>query len=169
METTPKKMRRAELITVPNMLKQKVGDGGLDEATIARAEEVLQNNNLPIDFVPVAIELLTVMEIATSKAEKGAFTGEPAIEALLYPAVQLKAQGAMFRFPLISEIGEVLVNFLESVESIDKDMLEVVTAHRTTIAAVIVKNMSGEITPQGQEIKQTLADACDRYYKTRAA
>ena len=44
--------REAKFITPPNILKAKVGAGGLNEAIIERAQDVLENHT--VDFGPLA-------------------------------------------------------------------------------------------------------------------
>src|SRR4051812_24233615 len=111
-----KKFRKAKIITLPNAIKKKVGSGGLDAATLVKAERVLTENK--IDFKPIAAGLLDDLNVAIHTAAANPLKGDEAIiEAMLYPAAQFRAQGMMFRYPLISEISEILINFLETVEA----------------------------------------------------
>lgn len=161
-----KKLRRAELISPPNEIKQKVGSGGLDETVLAKAQEMLESNTE--DFAPVAAGLMEAMNDAIQNARSGAAKGEPAIEALIYPAMQLKAQGGMFKYPLVTEICNILVNFLETVTDLDKDVLDIATAHRRAVHAVIAGKIQGDGGKTGKELKDALMDACNRYYRSRA-
>lgn len=157
-----KKLRTAEIITPPNILKQKMGSGGIDPASLVKAEKVIEKNT--IDFIPIAKELLKTLETSLENAKSGVLQGEAAIESMLHPAVQLKAQGTLFHFPLVTEVSNTLVNFLETVENMDKDVMEIVTAHKTVIGLVISNNMHGDNHPQGSALKTSLLDACTRYY-----
>lgn len=163
-----KKIRRAEYITPPNAIKRKVGSGGLAHEVIEQAQQKLEENT--VDFKPIAADLLNALDIGLQNTINGAIKGEPAVEAMLYPAMQLKAQGAMFHFPLVSEISDILVSFLETVTIPPSDAaLEIVDAHKLAIGVVISSNMTGRGNPQGQELKTSLMDACIRYYKTQKA
>lgn len=160
------KIRKAELIVPPNILKQKIGSGGIDPKLLVKAQEVLETNTT--DFRPIATGLLENMDAAIEFARNNpAAEIEPSIERMIYPAMQLKAQGSMFHFPLITEISDILVNFLETVSGIDKDVLEIVTAHKLAIAAVISANMAGPTGVRGRELTESLMGACLRYYKSR--
>ncbi|MFH1157552.1 MAG: hypothetical protein V1721_01515 [Pseudomonadota bacterium] len=119
------------------------------------------------DFIPIAAEFIEALNRGIQNAENNVTRGEAAIEAMLYPAMQLKAQGAMFRFPLVTEVSDILVNFLETVENIDKNVLEIASAHKMTISVVISNRMTGDGGAQGQSLKTSLTDACSRYYKSR--
>lgn len=161
-----KKRRKAELIVPPNSIKKKVGSGGLDDALITKAQKSLEDNM--IDFRPIAAELIEDLEEKTEAIRNNALHGEPAIKALLYPAMQLKTQGAMCHFPLVSDISDNLINFLETIEAhIDGDVLEIINAHKMAVSVVITTNMYGDGTEQGRQLKKSLTDVCARYYRTR--
>ena len=160
-----KKLRKAELIAPPNRLKEKVGTGGIDETVLMKAQELLETNT--IDFKPIAQMLVDVLHEAISDAKSGALKGEEAIESMLYPAMQLQAQGGMFHYPLISEISNTLVNFLETVSTTDKDVMDIVVAHKMSINAVLASQIKGDGGKTGRELRDALLDACARYYKSR--
>src|SRR5689334_18011463 len=113
----PPKIRRAELISPPNYLKEKVGSGGIDENLLTKAQALLEDNT--VDFKPIADMLIDVLTEAVQNTRAGVLTGENAIEAIIYPAMQLKAQGGMFHYPLVTELSNILVNFLETVNAPD--------------------------------------------------
>ena len=160
-----KKLRQAELINPPNTLKQKVGSGGIEMTSLQKAQQMIEKNTT--DFVPIARELLNALEASITHARDSVTTGEAAIEEMLHPAVQFKAQGALFHFPLITEVSDTLVNFLETVENVDKDVLEIVIAHKKVIGLIIQSNMTDSNTDQAKALKASLLDACARYYKTK--
>ena len=160
-----KKVRNAELLIPPNRLKAKIGSGGIDENVLVKAQELLESNT--VDFKPIALMLVDVLHETISDAKAGTVTGEKAIEAMLFPAMHLKAQGGMFHYPLISEIANILVNFLETVIFVDKDVLDIVVAHKMSMNAVIGSQIKGDGGKVGRELRDALLDACSRYYKTR--
>lgn len=160
-----KKLRKAELIMPPNRLKEKVGSGGIDEKVLSKAQELMENNT--IEFNPIASMMIDVLHEAIADAKTGALTGEAAIEAMLYPAMQLKAQGTMFHYPLVSDISNTLVNFLETVGMADKDVLDIVVAHKMSLNAVLASQIKGDGGKVGRELREALLDACARYYKAK--
>jgi hypothetical protein len=165
LDPTQKKLRKAELITPPNILKEKVGSGGLDETVLVKAQAMLESNT--VDFAPIATMLLDSLGEAIQKVTSGTLTGEPAIEAMIYPAMQLKAQGTMFHYALVTDISDTLVNFLETVSIVDKDVLDIVSAHRKAIAATVTGRIKGDGGKTGADLRNALLDACNRYYRTR--
>jgi len=160
-----KKVRLAALIDPPHTIKHKVGSGGLDEAVLQKAQELLEKNT--IEFEPLASMMMDLLNEAISDAKSGGKKGEEAIEALIYPAMQLKAQGSMFHYPLVTDIGNILVNFLETVENVDKDVLDIIVAHKMSMNAVLSSKLKGDGGTTGQELRDALLDACNRYYKTK--
>src|SRR5690242_20454244 len=113
----PKKLRRAQTIMPPNKLKEKVGSGGIDQTVVAKAQDMIETNT--VDFNTTAIVLLALLSKTLEEAQTGARQGEDTINALLYPAMQLKAQGALFQYPLVTDIAAILIDFLETVETLD--------------------------------------------------
>lgn len=159
------KIRRAELISPPNRLKEKVGSGGIDEAVLMKAQELLEKNT--INFEPIANMLLDLLVEAIADAKAGTTKGEEAIEAMIYPAMQMKAQGSMFHYPLISDISHILVNFLETVEDMNRDVLDIVVAHKMSIKAVLASHLKGDGGKTGKELREALMEACGRYYRNK--
>ena len=160
------KLRTARIVTPLNVLKQKIGSGGIDAATLAKAEQVLENNT--IDFRPIAKDLLNDLDQAIENARKSKTKDESLVEAMIYPAAQFLALGSVFHFPLVSDISDNLVGFLETITTPPTDeTLEIITAHRHAIAVVLKENMAGKNPPQGAELKRSLVEACQRHYKTR--
>jgi hypothetical protein len=164
------KVRKAQIINPPNTIKKKVGTGGLDKAVIEKAEEKLETAIEHTDFAPIADDLLQHLDTAL-QAVKGTTTHtEAMVEALLHPAAQFKAQGTMYHYPLVTDMGDILINFLETVTlPLPPDAIELVIAHKKAITAVVHMKMKGADNPQGLALKKSLMEACDRYYKLRKA
>lgn len=157
--------RRAEFIKPPNTLKAKVGDGGLGENILNKAEALLQNNS--VDFLPLAEIYLDSLMKGIDHA-KEAFTEEDhelLISHMLYPAMQLKANGGMFHYPLITDIGDKLIQFLEVIDEPDIEAIEIVLAFHTTMRAVVKARIQGSGGPEGKELNKALIEACERYFE----
>ncbi|HTK84486.1 MAG TPA: hypothetical protein VL625_05310, partial [Patescibacteria group bacterium] len=160
-----KKVRDAQFLTPPNVMKQKVGSGGVATEALAKAEEYIEKNTT--NFKPAGIALVDALAEALRNTRNGGMKSDTAIEFMLYPAVRLKSQGALFHYPLISKISEILVNFLETIETTDEDVFEIVEAHRVAFMYVLNNDINGMGGPQEKTLLGDLLDACGRYYKTR--
>jgi hypothetical protein len=158
----------AQMVVPPNKLKEKAGSGGFDESIVAKAQDEIKNNK--VDFRPIAAELVAQLDKAVTEARSGRITGDASMREIMVPAMQLKAQGSMFHYPLVSDIGNILVNFLETVPEIDADVLEIITAHKASITAAL----SGKIPEKdrgkvGKQLCSALVESCERYAKSRKA
>jgi len=157
--------RKAEYIKPPNTLKAKVGSGGLSEQILAKAQALLENNS--VDFQPLAEMYLTTMMkgIEFSNSPGPDADAEGIIASMLYPAMQLKANGGMFHYPLVTMIADRLVQFLEVIEEPDIDAVEIVLAFHTTIRAVVLGKITGTGGKHGEELVAALSEACMRYFE----
>jgi len=163
-----KQIRKAEFITPPNMLKSKVGSGGLSQTILSKAQDLLENNS--VDFRPLGEMSLdqlqdginqAAVDLDKSEEERSA---EKLIRQMLYPSMQLKANGGMFHYDLVTIIGDKLVQFLEVIEVPDIEALEIVQAFHTTLRAVLLGQIQGTGGRYGAELVQALDDACHRYF-----
>lgn len=156
--------RKGEFIMPPNTLKAKVGSGGLSEEILMKAQELLENNS--VDFQPLAEMYLNAMTNGINAARRAEDDSdpEPLIAAMLYPAMQLKANGGMFHYGLITAAADKLVQFLEVIIKPDADALEIVLAFHTTIRAIIMGRIQGEGGRYGKELLDALDSACLRYF-----
>jgi hypothetical protein len=159
-----KPRRKAEFIKPPNMLKTKVGTGGLSDDILNKAEDLLENNT--VDFQPLAeMYLAGLMKgIELAKEADPADDQEYVISRMLYPGMQLKANGGMFHYPLVTRIADKLIQFLEVIETVDIEVVEIVMAFHTTIRAVVMGRVSGDGGKHGMELMRALNEACMRYF-----
>lgn len=165
---SPPKVRKAQIITPPNTIKGKVGSGGIDKAVLNKAEENLAQSISAVDFTPIADELLKDMDAAIAALKAAQPQTEALVEALLHPAAQFKAQGGMYGYPLVSDIADTLINFLEAVTlPVHAEALDIAAAHRKAITAIVHMKLKEATHPQGVALKVSLVDACDRFFKSR--
>lgn len=161
---TPK--RDATFIMPPNIIKGKVGTGGLNEKVLKRAQKLLETHTA--DFAPLAdIYLSRMMEgiEAAEKVDKNEYNLEDLISAILLPCVQLKANGAMFHYQLITRIADRFVQFMEVVERLDTETLEIARAYHSTIKIVVAGKIKGDGGKQGDALVEELNNACMRYFE----
>lgn len=156
--------RKAEFIKPPNTLKAKVGSGGLSDDILNKAQALLENNT--VDFSPLGEMYLSNLMRGIEKAsdmDKGDDT-EQIISLMIYPAMQLKANGSMFHYPLVTSVADKLVQYLEVIIEPDDDAVEIVMAFHTTLRAIIMGRITGDGGRHGQELLNALVAACQRYF-----
>ena len=161
--------RKAEFIKPPNTLKQMVGHGGLSEEILDKAQKLLEENTQ--DFQPLAFMYLRALMqgIEMAKGATESDDSEQIIANMIYPSMQLKANGGMFHYKLITRIADRLVQFLEVIEEADIEAVEIVLAFHTTMSAVLHGNISGDGGEHGQELESALTAACMRYLSRHPA
>lgn len=158
--------RKAEFFSPPNRLKNKVGYGGISEDILNKAQALLENNT--VDFRPLGeMYLESVMRgVDHVKGLPDSQTSdETTIASILFPVMQLKANGGMFHYNLVTLISDRLIQFLEVVEFLDKDALEIIQAFHTTIRAVLLGQIKGDGGVRGSELLDALNAACYRYFE----
>lgn len=157
--------RKATFIKPPNILKAKVGFGGLNDQILDRAQKLLEEQ--ASDFKPLAEVYLDRMRSGISSAresEEDTSTDEDTIAQILFPCVQLKANGGMFHYPLVTRIADRFVQFIEVVERLDHETLDIAEAFYTTIKIVVNGEIKGDGGVQGEALVSELNNACMRYF-----
>jgi len=159
------KRRHAEYIQPPQTLKAKVGSGGLSENILQKAQALIENSK--VDFIPLAEMYLDTLEknIENTYREvrSGDFDKEYVINSMLYPAIQLKSNGGMFRYPLISSISDHIIRFLEVIDFVDLEVLEIMLAFHASIRAIVAGRIEGDGGEHGVELTKAIHEACLRY------
>lgn len=164
-----KRKREAEFINVPNDLRNKVGTGGLDQNILEKAQALIDNNS--IDFTSSAQRYLTALRegVRLLQTQRHRFETDGLLATIAQPAMQLKANGAMFGFPLVTKIADLLIHFIEVLDRIDDEAIDVIRGFGTALNAVIVGNIRGNGGNEGNDLYQALEDACQRYFKKNKA
>mgnify|MGYP001085751578 CR=1 FL=1 len=149
-------------INAPNYLKQKVGSGGIPPKLIEDAQKVIENNE--VDFTPYTQNFLDFISATIDKALKSKFRTHDHVTEMIYPVMQLKAHGGMFRQPLISEIAASALSFLENIYVLDDDALDVIKAHYNALKPILENRIRGLGGKEGQILVKELHNVCQRYY-----
>lgn len=160
-----KPRRNAEFITPPNVIKAKVGYGGLSNQVLERAQKLLEEHTE--DFAPLARIYLDKMKDGIKAARnlsQDSFD-EDQISLILFPCVQLKANGSMFHYALVTRLADRFVQFMEVVECLDNETLDIADAFHSTIKIVVASQIKGDGGAQGEDLVEELNSACMRYFE----
>jgi hypothetical protein len=153
-----KRFRNAKLIEPEHILKKKAGSGGINPELLHKAQESIDNNK--VDFAPIAKDLLLRLLTATQDNKA---TREQKLEAIIEPVLHIKSQGGMFHYPLMSDIGHILIDFLETVPELDTDVIDIVLAHHKSMQAVLSMT-ENERDAAATMLCAELLNACGRYH-----
>ena len=156
-----------KLVVPENNLKQKVGNGGFSATTLAKAQDNLDKND--IDFRPMATEYAMSLGGIIKDIRAGTIKPDEAIDAIMFPVMQLRAQGSLFKYPSITKISHILIDCLETVKATDKEILDIIDAYKKSVQAMIALQLKDDTNPAVKELCTALGDACGRYEKIKPA
>ena len=153
-----------------HLLRAKVGySKGVDPKKVAKSQKVIENNQ--VDFVPMALGYLDEFDTAVTAARQASDQKPDNSDmlSLIAPIMQLKANGKMFKFSLVSTLANIMLDFLEAVDEIDNDVLEIAAAHHRTLVHIIKHDLRSDDTPEAKEFITELRQACKRYFARQAS
>ena len=146
----------------PNYLKIKVGDGGIPAHLIKRCQEYLESN--PVDFTPYAHRHLEQMKDLHDRIRRGALDDESGKDQVANIVMQLKSNGSMFHYQLISMISDVMLRYLENVTVLNEDYTDIMLMYNRILEIILNKRLNGNGGREGYALTQELHNACLRYY-----
>ncbi len=158
-----KPAEKARFIDPPNILRQKIGRGGIEPLRIERADSFIDEN--PTDFGPYAFEFMARLDEIVKKAKSGKIKDKQAIDMLTQPIMELKANGGMFKYMLVTHIADIVLNFLENIDKLDDDVFEIIAAHQNALTVIVTNKLRGGGGKEGKALSDELDNACKRYYK----
>ena len=165
IDMTEKKEPR--VIKANYVLQAKVGSGPLDEKAVEECQRVMDEAD--VDFAPMANEFLNKLENAVKQVRSGELTGPDAKQAMTQPVMELKANASTFKYDLIGNLANIMLSFLETVNKLDKTVIEIVDVHHKTLKAIIANKMKGDGGASGKALEQELKDACKRYFQAKSS
>ena len=145
-----------------NSLKDKVGDGGIPAYVIKKCQDFLESN--PVDFAPYARRFLERLEIIRHEIETQPLDAGKTLGEIVNIIMQLKSNGSMFHYQLISMVSDVMLHFLENVKKLDSDFLEILIVYNKVLDIILNKKLNGNGGREGYILTQELHSACLRYY-----
>lgn len=155
--------KKAKFIKIENKLQKKAGFGEIAELSISRSENIILNN--AVDFkeiaTPILLNLQRTITVARAKPEHLSVLRQE----LIKPIMELKANGAMFKYDLIGALAGIMLSFLEHINQLDNDAIEIIEAHEKTLSLIVTKGIKGDGGPLGKQVTEELESACGRYYR----
>ncbi len=156
---------KVKMIKPTNTLKKKVGSGGFNETDLIKAQAGIDKNE--IDFRPLAQDLLAELDVILKSIEDKRLPPAEQFSAIMYPMMQLKSQGGLFKYPLVSHISHKALDFLENISGPDDDVIKIVIAYRNSVNAMIRMQLKEIESPVGSKLVQELDQAFARYKKAK--
>ncbi len=130
-----------ELFMPPNMLKGKVGGGGVDlAAAIKRAENAMEN--LKGEFSGMASDAVGALSTA-HRAYMASPDCRNSRAALLRAALDIKGLAATFDFPLMARVAGTLSRLLGEIPEGQSLPLKLIEAHVAAVQVIHRKAITG--------------------------
>ena len=154
---------------LPNRLQQKLSTGEAGEPNepmfdpdlLDEAEEKIVNMETDYsDWVGDSVKSLT-QELAS--ATENPNTAPPHLKNINEIALEIRGQGSMFGYPLMTEFGKSLYEFTVTGHKVTPQLLELVKAHIDLINVVIQGKMKGDGGKVGADLLTSLDQAKKKY------
>ncbi|TNE27755.1 MAG: hypothetical protein EP349_08740 [Alphaproteobacteria bacterium] len=153
---------KVKIYNASKVLQRKAGTGKIDPKKLKEAEKVIEDNT--VNFVPMAMDYLTELEKAIQAAkDNGGETDHH--HKITLPIMHLKSTGTVFKYPLVSDLSDITLTFLETTKTLNDDVLAIVMAHEQLLHAILSEEMSGDGGEKGKAMKKEMASVCNRYLK----
>lgn len=159
---------------LPNNLKSKVaigggasdGAGGIDLDLLQEAEN--QIGQMEDDYSDWVRQSINALVQAVNRCIEDPGTASLHYQTIRDIALELRGQGGVFGYPLVTTFGKSLYEYTAPGQRIDDMHVELVKAHVDGIAAVTRQKIKGDGGEIGTELIKGLAQA-KRKYEDRAA
>ncbi len=141
--------RSFQVLNPPNLLKQKVGSGGLDANAIKKAEKVF--DSLRGEFEEIARGDVAKLSLAAAALLVNPNDIKKRQEVYML-AHELRGQGGSYGYPLVTRFGDQLCRYLDATDILDAKTLIIVKAAADAIAVVINSKVSGDGGETGRQL-----------------
>lgn len=157
-----KKGGKFSMITPPNTLATRVsGSGPISADVLKKAEAAVTKHTK--SFEENAKSTVETMQALLEGLGASGPDNADAIYQIHRKAHDIRGQGGTFGYHLVTNIGDSLFKYTESLKTCDKNSLAVLNAHVDAIRAVLVNKVIGDNDPVGREIAAGLDAAVRKY------
>lgn len=156
------KRKAPSFITPPNTLKTKVGEGGIPAYVLKQCQGYLESN--PVDFTPYGYRYLSQLKEMKLRIDKGGLRLDDVRDDMTNIIMQLKSNGSMFHYQLVSMTSDVTLRFFEHARTLDEDFNDIFNVYINVLEIVLNKKLRGNGGAEGYALTQELHGACLRYY-----
>jgi hypothetical protein len=157
------KEKQARRIKASMELQQRVGTGEIEKKSVVAAQDVMDNTD--VDFKEIAKPELDALQKAIDTAGKG--ITDDTLQSLKTPIMNLKANAAVFKYQMISELTGMVLILFETVDQPDKKIIKIADILHKTILLALAYGMSGDGGKNGAVLIKAFEQVC-RKYKPKA-
>lgn len=161
---------KARITKASRLLQAKVGTGKVSEDKISESQDVI--DDFDSEFEEYVLEHLEGMDKALAAMQaalkKGETPGQDFIDQMIGPVMELKGNASMFNYELVGNLANTILNFLEALEHVDKDVIDILEIHNKTARMILTNHIQGDGGEYGEELRRETKDACKRYFAKQA-
>lgn len=154
-----------QLIKANNLLQAKVGLGLIPHDMILKSQSIIEKNQF--NFKPTALFFLDQFRSALEEIHQNSHTSRRSIENLIDPIMQIKANARIFKYTRLGDLASIMLNFLEGINDLDKDVLDICEAQHRTFTYIVQEELLGDAGSIGQKFENELEAVCKRYIQSR--
>ena len=154
-----------EFIPPSPALKEKAGSGGIPDHLVERAQTHINDNK--VDFVPIAEKYIKDIRSILKKLKGQTSHGKKKslMQDVISCIMQLKAHGGMFNYPVITNISNYILRFVEGNDNINEDLYKIIEAHNETIELITSQQVKLENDERAIALTNELRGVIERYQK----
>lgn len=154
-----KKSTYTVILTANNSLQNKAGSGGIPSFTIKKCQTFLDSNTM--DFLPVAESILDRLYTLLAKLQQKEEYQFAYYEKILECVMQLKANGKMFQYPLITTLGEIVMEHLEQNPTLPEETITILGKFCEILNIILQNKMNTVSAQQEKRFKKQISDLCN--------
>lgn len=142
-------------------LQSKVGTGQIDEAKIAAAQKVMDEDNT--EFSVLAKPDLAKLQTAINAAKESLDDAQGVMQSFKTPIMNLKANAGSFKYEFVGDLTGMVLMLLEAADKPDSKLVKLIDSLHKTILLALANNMKGDGGQAGKELVAAFKEVCRKY------
>ncbi|HEX6957752.1 MAG TPA: Hpt domain-containing protein [Ferrovibrio sp.] len=132
----------------------------LDDELRQKMDALVQNSTA--QFLEETVQSLKMLRDALGRAAADPSSRHEVLEQIREEAFQIKGMGGVFGYPLLTEFGKSLHDFLKELTDLDELQQEIVSIHIDTLYVVVTHKIAGSGGPLEAQLRASLKAAIDK-------
>lgn len=159
----PNREERRPTVVMPatRILQSKVGRGKVSPEKVAKAEETIGSVKGRVDLTPFAEEHMQEIAVFLDLLKNNDPT-ENIAQDIARSIMKFKGNTGMFSDGSYVNLAAIMLRWIESVEEIDSDVLDMLSGYYTTLDQIFSNKLKDD--SQIQIIVTEMENACHRYF-----
>ncbi len=160
--------KRVWIFKLPKTLKQKLANHGADPSEpafdpdmIKAAEDKIAN--METDYADWVKESVDELQQAHHRAIEDPEKALAHFETMNRVALELRGQGGIFGYPLITQFGKSLYDITGQDAEIRPSLMDLIDSHIDLVKVVITQKISGDGGDTGKELLKSLIEAKKKF------